>query len=228
MKEKYVVCDSGSIISLTSSCLTDLLYFFHEKYHLHFVIPPAVEEEAVSYPFRKKIKKYLYSAIKIKDAINDGVVEIIGAENIDKERERLMHAVNNIFYARGKPIKLIQPGETEMLVLAKEIGTENVLLDERTMRMLIEAPFSLKEHMEQEFRVNLMVNKSNLSSLSDYTADVSVFRSSELLMLGYENGFFDKFQNMEKEALEAALYRIKFSGCSIRFDEISNYLRWIK
>lgn len=228
MKKKYMVCDAGSLISLTGSCLTEMLYFFKEKYDINFVMPPAVEEEAVSYPLRKNIKKYLFSAIKIKDAINDGVIEILSPENIDKERERLMQATNNIFYAKGKPIRLIHPGETEMLVLAKEIGTQNILLDERTMRLLVEAPFSLKDHMEKEFGVNLMINKSNLSSLSDYTSDVNAFRSSELVMLAYENGFFKKFQTLERQALEAALYRIKFSGCSIRFDEISKYLRWVK
>jgi len=228
MRKKYMVCDAGSLISLTGSCLAELLYFFKEKYSLNFVMPPAVEEETVSYPLRKNIKKYMFSAIRIKDAIDDGVIEIIRPENIDKERERVMHAANNIFYARGKPIKLIQPGETEMLILAKEIGAQNILLDERTMRLLVEAPFSLKDHMEQEFGVNLMINKSNLSSLSDYTSDMNAFRSSELVMLAYENGFFKKFQNLERQALEAALYRIKFSGCSIRFDEISSYLRWTK
>lgn len=228
MKEKYVICDAGSLISFTSTCLTNLLYFFHEKYNIHFVIPPAVEEEAVSYPLRKGIKKYMYSALIIKDAVDDGIIEVIGAENIDKEREKLMYAANNIFYARGKPIRLIQPGETEMLVLARETGSENVLLDERTMRMLIEAPFSLKEHMEREFGVNLMINKKNLSGLSDYTNGVTVLRSSELVMLAYENGFFKNFQKMQKQAMEAALYRIKFSGCSIGFDEISKYLRWTK
>lgn len=228
MKKKYMVCDSGSLISLTGSCLTGLLYFFKEKYNLNFVMPPAVEEEAVSYPLRKSIKKYMYSAIKIKDAINDGVIEIISPQNINKEREKLMQAANNIFYAKGKPIRLVHPGETEMLVLANELGTQNILLDERTMRLLVEAPFSLKDHMEKEFGINLMINKSNLSNLSDYTSDVNAFRSSELVMLAYENGFFKSFQTMERQALEAALYRIKFSGCSIRFDEISKYLRWVK
>jgi len=228
MKKKYVICDAGFLISLTSSCLTDLIYFFNKKHHLQFVIPPAVEEEAVSYPLRKRIKKYLYSALKIKDAINDNVIEVMGAENIDKQRERLMESANNIFYARGKPIRLIHPGETEMLVLAKEIGTENILLDERTMRMLVEAPFRLKEHMEKEFGVNLMINKSNLSNLSEYTSGLNVLRSSEFVMLAYENGFFKDFEKMQKDAAEAALYRIKFSGCSIRFDEISKYLRWAK
>ena len=52
MKKKYIVCDAGAFISFTSSCLTDILYFFKDKYGLHFVMPPAVEEEAVGYPLR--------------------------------------------------------------------------------------------------------------------------------------------------------------------------------
>jgi hypothetical protein len=36
--------------------------------------------------------------------------------------------------------------------------------------------------------------------------------------------FFKNYKNMEKKALEAALYKLKDSGCSISFDEISIYL----
>ena len=227
MKKRYVVCDSGSLISLTSTCMLELLYFFNKKFNVNFVIPPGVEEEAVLYPMRRKIKKYLYSAIRIKDAINDGIVEVMELDDKEK-RDKILYVANNIFYARGKPIRLIHLGETEMIVLANEIGCESLLLDERTTRMLIEAPFVLKKHMEDEFGVNLMLNKEHLKEISDYTLNMNAFRSSELVMLAYENGFFKGFEKMEKDAMEAALYNVKFAGCSLRFDEITKYLRWVK
>ncbi len=228
MKTKDLVCDTSSFISLTSSCLLEIIYFLTEKCKVRFIIPPGVEDEAILYPMSKGIKKYLFSAIRIKDAINDGVIIRTEEERTVLEAELIMKLANNLFYMRGKPITLIQRGESEMLALALELDVKNILVDERTTRLLIEAPFKLKDHMEEEFGVNVMVNRHNMEELSKRIGNMSVIRSSELVILAYEYGFFDKYQNMEKTALEAALYRIKFSGCSIGFGEIEQCLSQVK
>ncbi len=228
MRKKDIICDSGVFISLTSSCLSEVIYFFSNKHNVRFIIPPAVEDEAVGYPFRKKIKRYLFSAIKIKDAINDGVITRIEKESVNPEAKKLMEIANNLFYLRGKPIKLIQLGEAETLALALELGVENLLMDERTTRTLIEAPFTIKEHLEHEFKINVMVNKKNMAELSRRIGHLNVIRSSELVGVAYDYGFFKEFGSMEKDAFEAALYKIRFSGCSIRMDEIKEYLKQVK
>ena len=46
-------------------------------------------------------------------------------------------------------------------------------------------------------------------------------------MLAYEEGFFNSFDKLQREALEAALYKMKYSGCSISFDEIFDYMSWV-
>lgn len=227
MKDHDILCDSGSLISLTSSCLDGLLYFFSEKYGVRFIIPPSVEYETVKRPIKSNLRKYLFSAIRIKNAIEDGVLNVVDADVTDKTR-RLMNMANNMLYARGKPIRLIQQGETEMLALSEELGIDHILIDERTARMLIEAPFRLKEHLQDEFRVNVMINKKNLKELSSHISALKAIRSSELVMLAYEQGYFKTFENMEKRALEAALYSTKYSGCSIGFDEIGDYLSSVK
>jgi hypothetical protein len=91
--------------------------------------------------------------------------------------------------------------------------------------MIIEAPFRMKEHMEREFGVSIMINNENMRKISDFTRGMRSIRSSELLILGYENGYLDKFGEITNAALEAALYKIKFSGCAIRFDEIAEYMK---
>jgi len=164
--------------------------------------------------------------LRLKRAIEDDVISVVGVDELADESKHLLNIGNAILYARGKPLHLIDLGETEMIVLAREIGAENVLLDERTTRMMIEAPFKLKEHLEEELGVNIMVNKTNLTEFSKYTTGLSAFRSSELLILAYENGFLNKYGEHAKEMLEAALYAFRFSGCSISFNEITSYLRW--
>jgi len=228
VKNKDLVCDTSSFISLTSSCLLEILYFFAEKCKVRFIIPPGVEDEAILYPMSKGIKKYLFSAIRMKDAINDGVVTRVEKEGTVSEAELIMKLANNLFYMRGRPVTLIQRGESEMLALALELDVRNILVDERTTRLLIESPFKLKEHMEEEFGVNVMVNRRNMEELSKRIGNMNVIRSSELVILAYEYGFFNKYQNMEKAALEAALYRIKFAGCSISFEDIEQCLNQVK
>ncbi|MBI5228033.1 hypothetical protein HY988_05580 [Candidatus Micrarchaeota archaeon] len=227
MEKHDIICDSGALISLTAGCLDRLLYFFSEKYHVRFLIPPCVEYESVKHPIESRLLKYLFSAMRIKEAIEDGVVIKIDA-NLDLEAKRLMGLANNIFYLKGKPLTLIQQGEAEMLALAKSVDVSYVLIDERTTRLLIEAPFKLKEHFEQEFHVSVMVNKKNLQELSSLISHIKAIRSSELVMLAYEKGYFSSFASIKKDALEAALYKMKYSGCAISFNEIKDYLKSVE
>jgi hypothetical protein len=222
-----ILCDSGVLISLTAGCLDNILNFFSDKHDVRFVIPPSVEEEVVTRPMYSRLRKHLFSAIRIRDAIDDGVVVVVDAK-VEEEAKRLMHAANSLFYVKGKPIRLIQFGESEMVALALELGINEILVDERTIRMLIEAPFKLKEHMESEFQVSVMVNRGSFQAFSSKASSLKVLRSSELVMLAYEQGFFKSFEKLQKEALEAALYKMKYSGCSISYDEIEAYIGMIR
>lgn len=225
MKTKDILCDSGTLISLTSTCLDHVLYFFAERHGVRVIIPPMVEYECITRPMRGDLKKFMFSAIRIQDLINDGIV--VKSEPPSGEgANRIMDSANNLFYVGGKPLRLVHFGEAEMVAVAKMLGINYILMDERTMRLLIESPISLKKHFEQEFGTNVMVNKKNLAVITEQLRGLHVLRSSELLMLAYENGFFQKFQNMENEAMKAALYKVKFSGCSIRMGEIEEYARW--
>lgn len=227
MKREDIMCDSGSFISLTASCMDRTLYFLHEKFGLRFVIPPSVEYEAVTRPLYDHLTQFAFSAIRIKDAIHDGVILKV-EENVRTDARHIIDLANNLFYVHGKPLKLIHLGEAEMVALAHKLDVKNLLIDERTTRMLIEAPFRLKEHLEKEFSTHIMLDKKKMREFSDITRSMNVIRSSEIVILAYENGFFNHFKDIKKEALEAALYKTKYSGCSIRFDEIKTYLKSVK
>ncbi len=224
MKKTHdVLVDAGVLISLTSSCLDNILYMFAEKHHLRFIIPPSVRDEVITRPLEHNIKKYLFSALRIKSAIDDGIVVVVDA-NVSGKAKALMDRANNMYFVRGRPLRLIQMGEAEMLALAKELAVEYILIDERTTRMLIEAPLILKKHLEEEFDTNIMVSRKNLESLTSQISPLRALRSSELVMLAYENGYFSHFGSQKNNVLEAALYKIKYSGCSISYKDIQEYL----
>ena len=216
-----MVCDSSALISLTDSCFVHALYYLKKKYSGSFIIPPSVEYECVTHPM--SMKMHALHALRIKRAINDKVLDVVHLPE-QKEVQEIKWLANNLFYAGGTPLRLIQEGETEMLALAHELGIQNMLVDERTVRMLVEDPESLRVHLEEEFHRPITTNDENLSSFSRMTRNMRFFRSSELLLLAYEKGYFADYGTLQHDAIEAALYKLKYAGCAIGFGEISDYV----
>ncbi|MCX6773326.1 MAG: hypothetical protein NTV88_06205 [Candidatus Micrarchaeota archaeon] len=219
-----MVCDSSALISLTDSCFVHTLYFLKNKFKGSFIIPPSVEYECVTHPM--SMKMHALHALRLKRAINDGIIDVVKLPE-EKEVREIKWLANNLFYAGGTPLKLIQEGETEMLALAHELGIQNLLVDERTVRMLVEDPESLRIHLEEEFHRPITTNDENLSAFSRMTRGFRFFRSSELLLLAYEKGFFSDYGSLHKEAIEASLYKLKYAGCAIGFGEIAEYMNKI-
>jgi intracellular sulfur oxidation DsrE/DsrF family protein len=109
--------------------------------------------------------------------------------------------------------------------VALDLRLRNVLIDERTTRMLVEAPLDMKAHLEDEFQKKIEVNQKNLDRFLEMTRNFNLFRSTEIAITAYEKGLFKDYGEMEKRAIEAALYGLKFSGCSISFSEIEEYCK---
>lgn len=224
MKNKDVLCDSSSLISLGDSCLDNVFYFLHEKFGVRFLIPPEVEYEVVTRPLSGGLFQYYFSALKMQKAIHDKVLATVPRSDNEPLTGQILEAANNLFFIRGGAMRLVHPGEAGMIAAAKQLGISTILIDERTTRMLIEAPDALKKHLEGEFGVHAMVNRKNLERLAELTKGLNVIRSCELLVLAYEHGFLDRFPEKQK-ALEAGLYRVRFSGCSLSLHEIQEFVK---
>ncbi len=225
---KELLCDSSALISLTDSCLLDVVYLFTEKYSIDFIIPPSVEIEMVKRPLSIKMKAYQLSAMRLNEAIKRHVLVKVNADT-GQEGRRILELANKIFFSAGKPIHLIDLGEAEMIALAHKLRINTLFMDERTTRMLIEAPFQLKDHLEKELKVSVMINEENYQFFTDYTSDMNVVRSVDLVALAYNEGYFDeKFGSDSFKAFSASLYKLKYSGCAVSFEDIENYLRGIK
>ena len=222
MNKKAVLCDSSSLISLTNSCFIDLLYFFNKRFNVQFIIAPSVKKEIIERPLAISMKAYELSAMRMKRALDDNVLQEVDGESLERAK-RIMDLANGMFYAMSKPVHLVDLGEADMIALSQSTGCSLILMDERTTRMLIEAPFRLKEHMEKEMGVSVMVNRRNFDEFKEITGGMKVIRSSELASLAFKAGYFSPFPNPGK-MLEATLYSLKYNGCSIGFDEIDESL----
>ncbi|NYZ79358.1 hypothetical protein H0N99_04385 [Candidatus Micrarchaeota archaeon] len=220
-----IVCDSSSLLSLSDSCLLWLLSDIVESFKGHFLITKAVEYESVTHPL--EMKSHTLGAVRVKKMLLDSVIKVVETTNSRALTSELSSLGNSVFSIGGRPLKLIHEGETESLAVAIDLNLRNILIDERTTRMLIEAPFEMKAHMEDEFQKKIEVSQKNLDRFLEMTGKLNLFRSAEIAMIGYEKGLFKDYTGMEKRAIEAALYGLKFAGCGISFSEIEEYCRSI-
>ncbi len=218
-----ILCDSSSLITLVDSCYLDMFYYLNRKYKIDFIIPPYVREEIIEKPLSIKMRAYELSALRMKEAINDNVFIEVDAQT-KEETDDLLKIANNIFFVRGKPIHLIDKGETDMLVLASKLNIDTLLIDERTTRLLIEAPFKLKEHLEKELNVNVMMDKKNYDKFKELVKGMKIIRSVEILLLSYELGYFNNINIDKRNIVNASLYKLKYNGCAISFDEIEQII----
>ena len=216
-----VICDASSLISLSDTCYLNILKLF--KKQVRFIIPRIVEYEAITRPM--KIRQYSLHAHRLRRLIKNKNMDII--EDNTTLLNDIMNTGNNIFYRKGKSIHLIDKGECGMIACTIERDIRYMLIDERTTRTLVEAPDVLKKHFEKEFHVHITTNIENLEKFTQMTKNLKILRSSELVIFAYKKGYFDSFSD-PKTVLKSALYRLKYTGCSLSFEEIDDYISSVK
>ncbi|MFA6036448.1 MAG: hypothetical protein WC759_05865 [Candidatus Micrarchaeia archaeon] len=226
MKSGDIICDSSSLISLADSCLLPALKTIKDHLDGKICISKRVEYESIEHPMR--IPEYSLAALRIKKALNDGLLTLVDSKTAGVETQQILEHANKIYSIDGRPLKIIQDGEAEMLAMAHELSIANILMDERTTRMLSEAPEELREHYEKEFGKAVMMNERELAWFKNIARNTNIFRSSEIVVAAYELGHFKEYKGMEKQMLEASLYALKFAGCGVSFDEIREFVRGLK
>lgn len=223
---KYLIFDAGPIISLTMNGMLPVL----EKLkgvspNVTFILTPAVKRELVDKPMG--IKKYKLEAMMVQDFIDRGIFvmskKVISDAQLAKERQRILKAANGVLRATntGEKIQIIHEGEASCLAFSNLCGCDNVIvIDERTTRMLTEAPKSLEKMMESKLHTPLDSNLSLVSGLKKFR----FIRSVELLYVAWKKGLVGVSSKgrgvRDKDWLDALLYGMKFKGCAVSSAEI--------
>lgn len=229
---KYLIFDAGPIISLTMNGMLYVIEKLKENFDGEFILTPQVVREVVDRPM--KIKKYKLEAIQVRDMIERGVFkmssEVVPNQKLDAEIKRILKVTGGVLRATqtGEKIKIIHEGEAACLAFSSLCGADNTLansnkkagarcvivIDERTTRMLVEAPQSLKKMMEKKLHTPLKAELSLLDELKNF----KFIRSSELLFVAYKKGLIPIKKS--KDLLDALLYGVKFKGAAISSVEI--------
>ncbi|MFH1402704.1 MAG: hypothetical protein ABIH11_00360 [Candidatus Altiarchaeota archaeon] len=210
-----IVVDSSSIISLAMNCLTPLMRIMREE----FIVSPSVYEEIISRP--SSSKRFAFESMRIRMLFDEGVLKM--AESKSDLTDRILEKANSLYNIKGRHLKIIHRAETEIIALASELGADAMLLDERTTRLLLEDPYNLKELLSYRNKSKVRMDEGLLAELKGLLPDVPVIRSTELTAVAYERGFLKPYGGADKNVLLNALSALKFSGCSISWQEIDEY-----
>ena len=219
-----IVFDSSSLITMSQTCISKFLTDLKQKTSAEFFISPIVFKEIVSNPMG--IKRFELNAVRLKELIEKKVIVVMELDRNAKElSSKIDLLANSTFCVKNKPVKIMHAGEIETLALVNQLQADFLAVDERTTRMLMENPFSLKTAMEGKYNSKVIENKQNILEMKNLFFQCSVIRSTELIALAFEMDALAGELEKTKQGLEAALYAAKFSGCSVSISEIQEFVK---
>ncbi len=212
---KALIFDSSSIITLA---LNDLLYILEplkKKFGGEFYITEDVKREIIDKPLRER--RFMLESLFIKKLLEKGTLTLFSNISLNKEKENIMLIANHTFRAGQEDIRLLHDGEASCLALYPllDIDKKAIIVDERTTRILCEAPENLRKLLETKLHTKIDSSPKNYPMFRDF----QVLRSSELVFMAYKLGIID-LPAKKVEAMEALLYGLKFKGCTISIREI--------
>jgi hypothetical protein len=223
---KSLVFDTGPLISLVTNNLLWILEPLKKQFKGEFYITPAVKKELIDKAFLTK--RFELEAFQTSQYIRKGILKIIDNKEIRKITMKLMNLGNRSFKSRGEHIKIIHDAEVESLAADAAIGANAVVVDERTIRLLLENSPKLTQLMEKRLNAKVIPDKKNIKDFKKILKDVQIIRSTELVAVAYKMGLLDRYlierskliKNPKKRLLDAALWAVKIRGCSISGKEI--------
>ena len=217
-----MVFDASALISVSQTCLVNILPGLKEKMNAEFIIPSEVFREAVERPI--EVRRFELNAVRLKKVVGQGCFSVVSAKDKDLVAE-IDGLANHCFFVKGRPVRLLQLGEIEALCLVKELGAGALAIDERTARMLVENPRQLGKIMEARRGNPVRIDSESVSRIKRMFSGLAFARSVELVSLAYEFGLLDQELPKGKQSLEAALFAVKYSGCAVSSREINSFLR---
>ncbi|MEM4605584.1 MAG: hypothetical protein QW103_00910 [Candidatus Pacearchaeota archaeon] len=215
---KYLVFDSGPLISLTLSGILEILEKIKKQItEIEFVLTPQVKIETIE---KSKInKKFSLEAFKLERLIEKKVFSLssnfVSDNELSKETQKVLSFSKQLIKVYGQNVQLIQEGEASCIAFAKIAKEKSLIVsDERTVRLITESKEILKEMMEKKLHTQVFLNEKNFK----FFKDLKYIRSSELVFYAFEKGLIDL--EKKSEILEALLYSLKFNGTAISNKEI--------
>lgn len=230
--KRCLVFDTGPVISLTTNNLLWLLNPLKRQFNGEFYISKRVSEELVENPLTTK--KYKFEALQVLRHITDNTMTIVEKKEVDILAKKLMDYANRSFKAYGNYISVLHYGEIQSLALAVHLNAEAFVVDERTIRKIIENPADLVKILTHKLHTKITVDQKNFRKFSEIAKRIKLIRSFELATIAFELGLLDKYiteeerkkyPNLSRSLLEGVLWGVKLNGCAVTEREINQILK---
>ena len=216
---KALFFDTGPIISLTMNNSLWILHHLKEQFNGNFYITPAVKYELIDHPLN--IKRFELEAIQVAYLLKEKTLEIY--QNLPEE-EDLLKLANSCFSAKERPLSIVQGAEIETLAAALKCKCNVVVIDERTVRLLIEDPNALRKLLETRLHQKVRMDKEKVAQLQKTFSSIKIIRSVELVALAFKMKLFDHLipdvPNGRRILLDALLWGVKTDGNAVTSEEI--------
>jgi hypothetical protein len=96
-----------------------------------------------------------------------------------------------------------------------------MVVDERTIRLLLEDPDELRFLLEKRTGARVHFDRNVTDEIQEIVGDVLMLRSADIVAYAWEDGLLPR---KDKEYIESVLYALKYTGCAISEQEIQEYL----
>ncbi len=214
---KCLIFDSGPLINFAMNGLLPVLERLKKEFKGDFLITKEVKQEIIDTPM--EIKRFELEALQMKELFDKRIIKHadITEKQVDElrnKREEIIRIANSTFFSNKKDIHLLDKGECATLALSFILKEPNaIVIDERTTRMLCEAPENLRKLLEKKLHTKVEANRKNYEFFQKF----KIIRSTELAYIACKKNLCEI---KDPKILEAVLYGLKFRGCSISEKEI--------
>jgi len=225
---KAIVFDSGPIITFALNSLLPMMKFLQEEYKGIFYIPNDVEKEIIAQP--SKSKKFGFESYMVRGLLKDNIVEVFDTKIYRQETEIITTLANGIYSINGRDLYILNAGELDALVLAKNINADAVVVDERTTRVILENPYRLVKYLEKKFHGKVEINKDKLKEFEKHFSTLKIIRSVELALVAFDKGYFDTMAAYENKIdfVSSLLWALKLHGSAVSEREIAALIKYYK
>lgn len=224
---KTLCFDTGPVISLALNGLLWIIEPLKKRFGGEFLITKRVKHELVDRPIESK--KFKLEALQVLQVIESGALQLASPSRMNEVTSDLMEMSNNMFFAKGRPLKLVHQAEIECLAACMILGSEGFVVDERTTRLLIEKPDKLAKRLKRKLHTHIRIDHKLLKAFQKRVARVKLIRSVELVTIAFELGILDNYvahlPHAKRTLLEALLWGVKINGCAVTEEEIAKIIK---
>lgn len=225
LNQKVITFDSSTLINFAMNGMIQEFIELKKIFNGKFLITQEVKAEIIDRPM--EIKRFELEALRLKGLLDDKILEMPSSLGLDENKisqmtKEITNTANNTFFGNKNAIHIIDLGEASCIAVSKLLnqkGVNNVIsADERTIRVLSEKPENALTLLQRKLHTSITADRKNYDVFKGF----KFIRSSELIYIAYKRGIV-KLKN--GRVLDALLYAVKFNGCSISDEEISDIKR---